>query len=92
MTAAGLPGVVQEYLAHLTVERGLSVNTLGAYRRDLGRYVAYLGSRGRTAPSQITEADIEDFVVALRTGSDGGAPLSASSAARAVVAVRGWHR
>ncbi|WP_298459943.1 site-specific tyrosine recombinase XerD [uncultured Cellulomonas sp.] len=92
MTSGGLPGVVQEYLAHLTVERGLSVNTLGAYRRDLGRYVTYLGARGRTAPSEITEADVEDFVIALRTGSDGGAPLSASSAARAVVAVRGWHR
>ena len=92
VTAAALPGVVQEYLAHLSVERGLSANTLGAYRRDLTRYVAYLQGRGRTSPAEITEADVEDFVLALRTGSDGGAPLSASSAARAVVAVRGWHR
>jgi integrase/recombinase XerD len=92
VTTAGLPGVVQEYLAHLTVERGLSANTLAAYRRDLGRYVAYLQARGRSGPADVTEADVEDFVVALRTGSDGGAPLSASSAARAVVAVRGWHR
>jgi integrase/recombinase XerD len=85
-------GVVEDYLVHLTVERGLSVNTLGAYRRDLGRYVAYLEARGRTTPSDVTGADVEEFVVALRTGSDGGAPLSASSAARTVVAVRGWHR
>ena len=90
--APGLAVVVRDYLAHLTVERGLSANTLGAYRRDLGRYVAYLTARGRTAPADVTEADVEEFVVALRTGSDGGAPLSASSAARAVVAVRGWHR
>lgn len=83
---------MQEYLAHLTVERGLSANTLAAYRRDLGRYVTYLQDRGRATAAEITEADVEDFVVALRTGSDGGAALSASSAARAVVAVRGWHR
>jgi integrase/recombinase XerD len=87
-----LAGVVGDYLAHLSVERGLSANTLGAYRRDLGRYVAYLTARGRTTPADVTEADVEDFVLALRTGSDGGAVLSASSAARAVVAVRGWHR
>jgi integrase/recombinase XerD len=87
-----LAGVVQDYLAHLGVERGLSANTLAAYRRDLGRYVAYLGARGRAAPADVTEADVEEFVLALRTGSDGGAALSASSAARAVVAVRGWHR
>ena len=92
MSAASLAAVVQDYLAHLTVERGLSANTLGAYRRDLDRYVAYLAQRGRSTAADITEADVEDFVVALRTGSDGGAPLSASSAARAVVAVRGWHR
>jgi len=92
VTAGSLPGVVQEYLAHLAVERGLSANTLGAYRRDLDRYIAHLGARGRMSPTEITGVDVEEFVAALRTGSDGGAVLSASSTARAVVAVRGWHR
>jgi len=32
------------------------------------------------------------FLAAIRTGEDGGAPLTASSAARTVVAVRGFHR
>jgi integrase/recombinase XerD len=92
VSPTSLAGVVEEYLAHLAVERGLSVNTLGAYRRDLTRYVAYLAARGRTTPADVTGDDVESFVVALRTGDDGGAPLSASSAARAVVAVRGFHR
>lgn len=87
-----LHDAVRDYLAHLTVERGLSANTLGAYRRDLSRYVQYLEAAGRRAPADITERDVEDFVLVVRTGSDGGAVLSASSAARAVVAVRGWHR
>ena len=80
------------YLAHLTVERGLSPNTLSAYRRDLGRYLAFLADRGVTAADQVGEQDVEAFVVAVRTGTDGRTPLSASSAARCVVAVRGWHR
>jgi integrase/recombinase XerD len=35
---------------------------------------------------------VSAFLVAIRAGEDGGAPLTASSAARAVVAVRGFHR
>jgi integrase/recombinase XerD len=80
------------YLAHLTVERGLSPNTLAAYRRDLERYVAFLTDRGVTGAEQVGELDVEAYVVAVRTGSDGRAALSASSAARSVVAVRGWHK
>ncbi|WP_242448140.1 site-specific tyrosine recombinase XerD [Cellulomonas sp. WB94] len=87
-----LQSAVEDYLAHLTVERGLAVNTLAAYRRDLARYVAHLDAAGRTRPDDITERDVEDFVAVMRTGSDGGAQLSASSTARAVVALRGWHR
>ena len=92
MTVGTLPAVVQEYLAHLAVERGLSTNTLSAYRRDLARYIAHLDTLGRRAPTEILAAEVEAFVVALRTGSDGGAHLSPSSTARAVVAVRGWHK
>jgi integrase/recombinase XerD len=58
VSPSALAGVVEDYLAHLTVERGLSVNTLGAYRRDLGRYVTYLEARGRTAPAEITATDV----------------------------------
>ncbi|MEV7971708.1 site-specific tyrosine recombinase XerD [Cellulomonas sp. NPDC089187] len=89
---AGLSSALEAYLAHLTVERGLSRNTLAAYRRDLGRYLAFLASAGRTAPDQVVESDVEDYLTAIRTGSDGRAELSAASAARAVVAARGWHR
>jgi len=80
------------YLAHLTVERGLSANTLAAYRRDLARYVDFLVARGLTSPAGVLERDVEDYVLAVRTGADGRTPLSASSAARGVAAIRGWHR
>lgn len=87
-----LRAALDGYLAHLTVERGLSANTLAAYRRDLDRYVEHLAAAGRARVGDVAEADVEDFLTAVRTGSDGRAVLSASSAKRAVVAVRGWHR
>ncbi|QPL06598.1 MULTISPECIES: site-specific tyrosine recombinase XerD [Actinomyces] len=80
------------YLAHLRVERGLSANTLAAYERDLGRYTSFLASRGLDRPESVTEVDVAAFLEAIRTGADGGRPLSASSASRTVTAVRGWHR
>ena len=40
----GLDDALAEYVDHLAVERGLSEHTVAAYRRDLTRYVAYLGA------------------------------------------------
>jgi integrase/recombinase XerD len=74
------------------VERGLAGNTLAAYRRDLERYAAFLAARGVGEPGEVGEADVEAFAGALRTGDGGRAALTASSTARAVVAVRGLHR
>nr|WP_129337209.1 site-specific tyrosine recombinase XerD [Cellulomonas endophytica] len=90
--APGLAAALEQYLAHLAVERGLSTNTLAAYRRDLQRYAEHLTATGRTDPGEVAEADVTGYVRVLRSGEDGRAALSASSAARAVVAVRGWHR
>jgi integrase/recombinase XerD len=92
VTATAIDSALELYLAHLTVERGLSTNTLLAYRRDLTRYTAFLESRGCLVPADVAELDVEDFLLAVRTGSDGRTALSASSAARIVVAVRGWHK
>ncbi|MEU6565101.1 site-specific tyrosine recombinase XerD [Nocardia nova] len=83
---------IRAYLDHLTVERGASGNTLSAYRRDLRRYQDFLVGRGVRDLDAVTESGIADFVVSLRAGGDGHPPLAASSAARALVAVRGLHR
>ena len=87
-----LTAALQDYLAHLGVERGLSANTVAAYRRDLGRYARHLEAAGRPGLDAVGERDVEDYVLVLRQGSDGAAPLSPSSTARALAAVRGWHR
>jgi integrase/recombinase XerD len=83
---------VLDYLSHLSVERGLSANTLASYRRDLNRYLDHLSARTIEAPAAITETDVLAFLGALRTGDADHPPLGAASAARAVVAVRGFHK
>jgi integrase/recombinase XerD len=74
------------------VERGLATNTLVSYRRDLQRYVEALVAMGRVSLAETTEADVSAFLADLRRGDDRHPPLKASSAARAIVAVRGLHR
>jgi integrase/recombinase XerD len=85
---------VQGYLDHLAIERGVAANTLISYRRDLRRYTEHLVSRGITDLRDVTETDVSEFLVALRRGDPdtGAVPLSAVSAARALIAVRGLHR
>jgi integrase/recombinase XerD len=84
--------VVTGYLDHLTVERGLAANTITSYRRDLRRYVGYLAAAGVRTLGEVAESDVAGFLAALRSGDDDHPALSATSAARAVVAVRGLHR
>ncbi|MGA9375877.1 MAG: site-specific integrase, partial [Mycobacterium sp.] len=85
---------VQGYLDHLTIERGVAANTLSSYRRDLRRYAEHLTGRGIADVRAVGETDVSDFLVALRKGDpdSGVSALSAVSAARTLVAVRGLHR
>ena len=74
------------------MERGLADNTLKSYRRDLRRYAEYLDSVGIADLDAITEPTVVGFLMALREGDREHPPLSAASAGRTVVAVRGFHK
>jgi integrase/recombinase XerD len=88
----GVQRAVRTYLDHLVVERGLADNTLKSYRRDLRRYVCWLAARGIGELDGVREDAVTAFLVALREGDAEHPPLSAGSAGRTVVAVRGFHR
>jgi len=85
--AAELLGHVRLFLEHLTVERGLSKNTLDAYGRDLKRYAEFLDRRGKKSFGAAVVEDVQKF---LWSEKDRG--LEASSIARELVAVRVLHR
>ncbi len=72
----------EEYLAALRSERGLAVNTVAAYRRDLGQYFAFLDDTD-TEPG----ASAPEFVWQLTEHG-----LAPSTIARKLAAVRGYHR
>lgn len=85
-----LPVAVDRYVRHVSIERGLSPNTVQAYRRDLDAYLESLAARGIDRPEAVSPADVSAFVTALRTRAD--RPLTASSLARVLSSVRGFHR
>jgi len=85
---------VGRYLDHLTVERGLSPNTLSAYRRDLRRYVEFCTKRDIVTPADVDESTIRSFVASISasTWGEDERPYSARSVARSLSSVRSFHR
>jgi integrase/recombinase XerD len=89
---SGIAPAVRTYLDHLVVERGVADNTLKSYRRDLRRYAGWLADQGVDRLDAVRESTVTGFLMALREGDVDHPPLSAASAGRTVVAVRGFHR
>ena len=81
---------LDQYLRHVSIERGLSANTVAAYRRDLGTYLEWLASRGITEIGDVERQHVSDFLRDLATRED--SPLTATSLARVLSSVRGLHR
>lgn len=89
-----LGALLAEHEMWLTVERGLAVNSLAAYRRDLRRYEQFLRSRGIDDPHAVAESTVSAYVEYLGRlpVGDGEAHLAPASIARGLVAVRSFHR
>jgi integrase/recombinase XerD len=85
---ASFESLVDSYIRHLTIERGVAKNTISAYRRDLRRYLDFLELRQITEISGITELLVQDFSEQLV--SVGG--LSSTSVARVLAGVKGIHK
>ena len=74
------------YLRHLAVERGLSKNTLSAYKADLAKYRDFLNQKGLTE-IEVTRAQLGEFLMWLNSQN-----LKAASSARILAAVRGYQK
>lgn len=91
--AGALPRHAERFLDQLRIERGLSANSLAAYRRDLALYGAYLDEAGLVSPTDADRDDVTAFVAWLRSRDGaGGKPYADSTVARTLVAVRGFHK
>lgn len=85
---------VEAYLRHVGIERGLSRNTVSAYRRDLGEYATWLSGRGIQDVGAIGSREVDDYGrhLVTRGESDAARKLGAASVARMLSTVRGLHR
>ncbi len=81
-----------DYLDHLSVERGLAANSMSSYRRDLDRYCEFCSELGIENPEAIAATDVSAFVASMATGSADHPPLGPASISRTLSAVRGLHK
>lgn len=80
-----------DFLAHLEFERGLSRNTLSAYRTDLLQFGTFLAARG-TGPTEATGADVADFLADLARGGAERPPCGAATLNRKAACLRSFYR
>lgn len=84
-----LERVIDVYLRHVTVERGLSAHTTSAYQRDLADYAAWLHGEGIDEIEAITQAHTSGYLAARAAANPAPA---ASTLARVQSSLRGLHR
>ena len=81
-----MEGHIRAFLNSLRVEKGLSDNTLQAYRRDIQKFAAFVQQR-KLSTEHIQRGDVVDFLASLyRKG------LDSRSVARHLVTIRNFFR
>jgi integrase/recombinase XerD len=83
--------LVLDFLAYLEFERGLSRNTLEAYRGDLLQLGRFLAERELSA-LDATPADISDFLTQLAAGDPDHRPASPATIHRKSACLRSFYR
>ncbi len=76
--------LAEQFLRHTALERGRSANTVAAYRRDVERWIDFLGPRPLT---DVTPVDVADYLARLS-----GEGLAATSVTRMLSTIRSFHR
>ncbi|HXG30803.1 MAG TPA: site-specific integrase, partial [Thermodesulfobacteriota bacterium] len=79
--------LVDSFITHLTVVRGLSPNTLESYERDLAKFVSYLQRRGIMDAGHVNYRHVLDFLSYLKERG-----LSVRSVARILVSLKQFFK
>ncbi|HVF85788.1 MAG TPA: tyrosine recombinase [Abditibacteriaceae bacterium] len=87
---------VEEFVDHARAERGFSVHTAEAYRRDLEQYIHWLQSVGIASAREVEASHVLRFAHDLRAASPNvalqGKAYAPASIARKMASVRAWHK
>ncbi|RPJ82593.1 MAG: site-specific tyrosine recombinase XerD [Deltaproteobacteria bacterium] len=79
--------LIDQYIQHLTIEKGLSANTIESYQRDLCRFMDFLEYNGLKDISESDTTVLLKYIIEMRKEG-----LSARSRARHIVTLRGFFR
>ena len=83
----GMDNLTDKYIDYLMTERGISLNTVDAYTRDLGRHISLLTDSGVRDIKEVNSNHIISFLVSLKEMH-----LQPESVNRAVAALRGFYK
>jgi integrase/recombinase XerD len=89
--APRLTDLVLDFVGYLELERGLSRNTLEAYRSDLQQFGEFLGRRG-IDPLSVAPAQLTAFASELADGRDGRPPVAPATLQRKTACLRSFYR
>jgi integrase/recombinase XerD len=78
---------LEEFINFLTIERGLSPNTIASYRSDLEKFIAFLARRGKGGFQEVRREEVMDFLMAEKERG-----LTPRSLARGLVSIRMFFR
>lgn len=79
--------ILSEYLEYLEVEKGLSINTLDAYRRDLSAFLELCAEQKAEELTQIQRTHLNSYIMFLREKN-----YSATSVMRKIASLRGFYK
>src|SRR5437588_1549716 len=86
-----LTDLTLDFLGYLELERGLSRNTLEAYRSDLQQFGAFV-DRHRLDPLEIAPSELGQFVSELAGGRHGRPGVAPATLQRKVACLRSFYR
>ena len=78
---------LSEYLEFVEVEKGLSSNTIAAYRSDLTVFLDYCSERGISDVAEISRNNLNSYIIALRQGN-----INPRSVVRKIASLRGFFK
>ncbi len=78
-----MESVLEHFSGFMTIEKGLSGNSVSAYLTDLRDFIRFLKEHGRNDFSAVTRADIQDFLSDCKSRG-----LESSSMARRLVSIK----
>lgn len=84
---------IQQFLNHISVERGLSPKTVEAYESDLTKYTNWLReARKINDVNEITKLDIEEYVRAMSSQAMASQNLGPRTIARRIASIHEWNK